>query len=292
MRSMTGYGHARSSLQEMDLELEIKTVNSRYFDFKARLPYQLSVLEASLRQQVQGRIYRGRVELNLQALVRTSDQFELNVPVVANYLKLASQIHDMGGVEGLRIDALLAMPGAVIQKDLLSQTPLSEMEEAVLDLASEVLDDVIAGRVREGEALQSDLATRIDAFQTQVEKLSKLAGEVEDYYRQKLEERIAQFVQSGAADVARLNQEVVYLVEKSDFSEELTRLRSHIEQLRFHLSSGEEGSVGKSLDFLCQELNREVNTILSKAVVVEVSEIAVAAKGEIERIREQVQNVE
>lgn len=292
MRSMTGYGHARRSLEGMDLELEIRTVNSRYFDFRARLPHQLNVLEASLREQVQRRIHRGRVELSLQALVRTSDQFELNAPVVANYLKLASQIQEMGGVEGLRIDSLLALPGSVVQKDLLSQVAVSEMEKAVHNLASEALEEVIVCRSREGMALQSDLLQRIDGFQTQVEKLSELGGQVEDYYRRKLEERISQFVESGAVDVARLNQEVVYLAEKADVSEELTRLRSHIQQLQLHISSGEKGSVGKSLDFLCQELNREVNTILSKAVVVEVSEIAVAAKGEIERIREQVQNVE
>ncbi|HUG44217.1 MAG TPA: YicC/YloC family endoribonuclease [Acidobacteriota bacterium] len=292
MRSMTGYGHARRSLEGMDLELEIRTVNSRYFDFKARLPHQLNVLEASLREQVQRRIHRGRVELSLQALVRTSDQFELNASVVANYLKLASQIQEMSGVEGLRIDALLALPGSVVQKDLLSQVSVSEMEATVHNLASEALEEVIVCRSREGMALQSDLLQRIDGFQTQVEKLSELAGQVEDYYRRKLEERISQFVESGAVDVARLNQEVVYLAEKADVSEELTRLRSHIQQLQLHISSGEKGSVGKSLDFLCQELNREVNTILSKAVVVEVSEIAVAAKGEIERIREQVQNVE
>lgn len=290
MRSMTGYGHAETSTTAFDLTVEIKTFNSRHFDFKSRLGRELSAFEADFKAEVQTDLRRGRVELYLDVRPKTTDQYELNVPVVENYRILAEQASSMGISGGLEIADLLAVPGLVMPRT--ESLVSDEMRDALLEAVRVVVKDVVTERESEGAALCSDLELRIGLLKGYVTELEKLADGIREHFEAKLSERLSELADQVAVDESRFNQEVLYYIEKADISEELARLKSHLSRFEECLHAGDGIPVGKKLDFLCQELNREVNTILSKSALVGISEVGIEAKTEVERLREQVQNVE
>ena len=162
----------------------------------------------------------------------------------------------------------------------------------MLEAVAEAVEQVFEARKFEGSALKAHLERRLAQAEQFVEEVARRANQVEEHYRAKLRARLEEMLGELELDEARLAQEVVYYVEKSEITEEITRLRTHLERFSQYIQESNQGPVGKTLDFLCQEMNREINTILSKSGVVEISGIAIEAKGEIEKIREQVQNVE
>lgn len=293
MYSMTGFGKAELTRQDFQISVDIRSVNSRFLDVRLRVPREAGWLEPDLRKLVQSRIRRGRLDLSLELRSLGSDTLALEMDTVRNYLKMAETL-EKAGVEGkIGTADLLAMPGTVYPRTLPGED--SGLREAVLKAAERALDRLVELRQSEGKALKQDLEKRIGEIRKLAQKIQNLADEVRQHHRARLQARLKELIQNQEMpeiDEGRLAQEVLYYGERSDISEELTRLESHLGQFEKYLGEGFSKSVGRSLDFLCQELNREVTTILSKASQVDVSGLALEAKAELERVREQVQNVE
>jgi len=285
---MTGFGHAERSLEKAEIVVDIRGVNSRYFDFKAHLGREWVEIEAVLKSEVQQAVSRGRIDLFVDVRLHSSDQIGLDHQLLNSYLALAEKLKAAGVPGELSIADLIAIPG------LLSQTAIDadSAREPVLEATREALARLVEARLSEGAALQSDIEARLDQIEMLTREIAARAGLIQEHYRSKFEAQLLNWGKELHLDEKRLAEEVFYYVQRSDIAEELARLRSHIDRFRSFLRDESEPALGKNLDFLCQEMHREVNTILSKSPLVEVSQRAVAAKTEIDRIREQVQNVE
>jgi len=276
----------------MDVCVDLRTVNSRYFDFRPRLGKELSSLENELKKEVQRRVRRGRVELFVEVTAKAVDQLQLNLALVRNYLSLADRLRSEG-VEGeIELRDLLSLPGVCVPRE--DEVGLQTLSGEVVEAVREAVEQVSKAREAEGRALQRALEKGLRTLVQHLDSVSSQSARIREYYERKLGARVEEVIRRHALelDQTRLVQEVFYYVEKSDITEEITRLRSHVERFAEYMAQPDSEPVGKALDFLCQEMNREINTILSKTAVAEVSRIAIEAKGEIEKMREQVQNVE
>ena len=290
MFSMTGFGHARRSLEEAEIVVDVKSVNGRYFDFRARLARELIDLEPELKNEIQKSVARGRVELLVDLTVRGAGQVGLNRELLENYLGAAEKMRAHGIVGELTVSDLTAIPGLV---SVGTEWARSEtLRAAVKDVVREAVGRMVESRGAEGREIRLELARRIETLDRLAIRIGESGGRVKDHYRDRLDRAVAELAGGISLDESRLAQELLFYVERSDISEELERLRIHLNRFRAYLEESDRGPVGKNLDFLCQELNREVNTILAKACLGDISETAVEAKSEVERIREQVQNVE
>ncbi|HEX8567126.1 MAG TPA: YicC/YloC family endoribonuclease [Pyrinomonadaceae bacterium] len=292
MKSMTGFGRGASSGENYAASVELKTVNNRFLDVHLRLASELQSLEAVLKRQISSRLSRGRVDVTL-SLERTSEiAYELNRPLIAGYLQALSQLRQEFSLSGEPdLNVIARLPGVLqTAKDELD-TETQNGIEAALELALTELEQM---REIEGEALKIEMFSRLAEIERQIAVIEPNAASITENYRARLQKKITDLLAKSDSqielDQARLAQEVAYLAERSDVSEELARLKSHISQFREICES--EGEIGKRLDFLTQELNREGNTILSKATDIVIKEAALVVKAEIEKIREQVQNVE
>ena len=289
---MTGFGRGASSGENYAASVELKTVNNRFLDVHLRLASELQSLEAVLKRQISSRLSRGRVDVTL-SLERTSEiAYELNRPLIAGYLQALSQLRQEFSLSGEPdLNVIARLPGVLqTAKDELD-TETQNGIEAALELALTELEQM---REIEGEALKIEMFSRLAEIERQISIIEPNAASITENYRARLQKKITDLLAKSDSqielDQARLAQEVAYLAERSDVSEELARLKSHISQFREICES--EGEIGKRLDFLTQELNREGNTILSKATDIVIKEAALVVKAEIEKIREQVQNVE
>ena len=289
---MTGFGRGASSGENYAASVELKTVNNRFLDVHLRLASELQSLEAVLKRQISSRLSRGRVDVTL-SLERTSEiAYELNRPLIAGYLQALSQLRQEFSLSGEPdLNVIARLPGVLqTAKDELDAETQNGIE-AALELALTELEQM---REIEGEALKIEMFSRLTEIERQISIIEPNAASITENYRARLEKKINDLLAKSDSqielDQARLAQEVAYLAERSDVSEELARLKSHISQFREICES--EGEIGKRLDFLTQELNREGNTILSKATDIVIKEAALVVKAEIEKIREQVQNVE
>lgn len=289
---MTGFGRGAFLDEKLTVSVELKTVNNRFLDVNLRLPNELQSLEAVIKRVISARLARGRVDVNL-FFERTSEVvYELNSSLINSYLNALKQLQtdfNLAGEPDLNVIARL--PGVM-------QTAREELDEtaqaAVEKTLNVALDELEAMRTLEGNALKAELLTRLAEIECQAAVVESNAASVVENYRSKLSKKIADLLAKTDSqielDAGRLAQEVAYLSERSDISEELARLKSHVAQFRQICESNSEA--GKQLDFLTQELNREANTILSKATDLIIKEAGLAIKAEIEKIREQVQNVE
>lgn len=292
MKSMTGYGRGTATGDNFAASVELKTVNNRFLDVNMRLASDLQHLEAVLKRQISTRLSRGRVDVML-SLERTSEiAYELNRPLITGYLQALSRLQQEFSLSGEPdLNVIARLPGVLqTAKDELD-TETQNGIEAALELALSELEQM---REIEGEALKIEMFSRLAEIERHVSVIEPNAGSITENYRARLQKKITDLLSKSDAqielDQARLAQEVAYLAERSDISEELARLKSHISQFREICES--ETEIGKRLDFLTQELNREANTILSKATDLVIKEAALGIKTEIEKIREQVQNVE
>ena len=290
MQSMTGYGRCQLTMEGREMTLEIKTVKHRFLDISFRMPRNVSFLEETLRKDIASSMRRGHADVfinyrNTRADART---VQVDTALVAAYEAAAEQIRQVTGTqEPLTLAQVMTLP------DVVQVTEAEEDREQVTALAeavlTKVLDEVHAMRIREGAALRRDLEEHLDALARLREEIALRAPEVPKAYRERLTARLAE-LPVAPVEPQRLAQEVAIFADKAAIDEELSRLQSHIAQMRACLQ--EEGEVGRRLDFLTQEMNREVNTIGSKASDVTITNCVVAAKSEIEKLREQVQNVE
>ncbi len=289
---MTGYGHGNFSGENFDITVEIKTVNNRFLDINLRIPYELQPVDAGLKKLITKRLSRGRVDVNIQFERGEEIVYELNRPLIAGYLSALKQMQDEFALSGEPDINVIARLPNVLQnpKEGLSEDFIKGIETAL----NSALDELEAMREVEGNSLQVELDSRLNEIQKHLPAIEKESENVSEEYRQRLKKRVTELLAKSDSqieiDQARLAQEVAYLAERSDISEEITRLKSHLDQFRQIM--GEDKEIGKRLDFLTQELNREANTISSKTNNLTVKESALTIKAEIEKIREQIQNVE
>jgi uncharacterized protein (TIGR00255 family) len=292
MKSMTGFGRGQISGENFTVSVEIKTVNNRFLDVNLRLSQELQSIEGELKKLISNRLSRGRVDVNLQYERSSEIVYELNRPLISGYLHALKEMQDEFALTGEPDLNMIARLPNVLQtkKDELG----ADFAEAIKRAFVTALDELEQMRKIEGKSLKDELSFRLAEIEIQVPRIESESAKVSEEYRERLTKRVTEFLAKTGTqielDQARLAQEVAYLAEKSDISEEITRLRAHIEQFRAIME--DEKDVGKRLDFLTQELNREANTISSKTNNLIVKESALSIKSEIEKIREQVQNVE
>ena len=289
MYSMTGYGKGTYKNENAEVSCEIRTVNNRYLDLSLKMPRQFFAYEAELKELVKEKITRGHAEIGVVYKDKRdkSVSFSVNLPLAKAYAKAAGELKAAvpEAENDLTVSALLRLP------DVLSAEE-SEEDEHAIDAVKEALKAALvnlnAMREKEGEKLKADMLSRVDT----VERLGDIAVRaplVAEDYRKKLKARIEEALNGAAYDETRLLTEVAVFTDKCNIDEELTRLRSHIAQFR---AICEEKVVGRKLDFLVQEFNREANTSCSKSNDALLTKTGLALKNEIEKIREQVQNVE
>ena len=290
MRSMTGCGRSQQREGAWEVTVELKAVNHRFLDIACRLPRSLAFLEEIVRKALNARLQRGHVDVFVTvARTDASDrQVQVDEALAAAYRDAAERLAEvLGRAQHLDLAQLMAMEGVVTVIE-------SDMDEEAVSMAcrramDEAIDQLCAMRAREGDSLRADLTVHLDAAAALREQiLLRAPGVVEDY-RARLQQRLMQL---GAEDVEpqRVAQEVAIMADRCAIDEELSRLQSHIGQLRAYLDA--EGETGKKMDFLIQEINREANTIGSKASDARIAQLVVDLKSEIEKLREQVQNVE
>lgn len=291
LRSMTGFGRAEIKTQWGKFVVELRSVNHRYFDMTSRLPANFLALEGKLKEYVRKKVHRGRVSLyfGYDEGGEVYDKLIIDKKLASSYYKLLDQLkRDLGLSGDVRLEQVASFPNVITYKKV--EEDVDRLWPSIKLALDQALDGLIGMRELEGKALASDLSKRVRTIEKMLAKVERRAPVVVNLYRERLTARVKDLTEGLDLDEARLAREVAFFAERSDISEETTRIRSHLKSLKETVSSGQE--VGRTLDFIAQELYREVNTISSKAGDYEVSSAAIHMRGEIEKIREQVQNIE
>ena len=297
IRSMTGYSRVEVEEAGFALTVSVRGTNHRFLDAQFRLPSRLEALEPVVRGLLKEHIARGHVEISVALTGLGSTEPEIDRKLLAAYLKGYQTLkQEFGAASEPDLMALLHVPGLMVTGN---GEMAAEQVEFIRKLLERTVTQALAKlnemRAREGEALERDVLSRLARLEALRLAVSHLAERAPQYYKQRLEARVRDLTGSVEIDSARLAQEVAYLASRSDIAEELTRFQSHLDQVRHLL--GETSEIGKKLDFLLQEMNREANTLLSKTtdvpeVGMEISRQAIEMKTEIEKLREQAQNIE
>ena len=291
VKSMTGYGRARQTLHGRDITVEVRSVNNRYLDCTVKVPRTYIFAEDSVKSRVQKAVSRGKVDVFITIDATAADEtvVAVNEPLARGYYEALTKIRDMFSLEGELTDAVLAK-----FPDMLTVTKAEEDLESVAGDICAVLDEALeaynAMRAVEGVKLCEDIAGRVTTIETVVGKVEERSPQTVAAYREKLTARMQEVLHSTTIDESRILTEAAIFADKIAVDEETVRLRSHIAQLRAMLKSDQP--VGRKLDFLIQEVNRECNTIGSKCNDLTIAQDVVNMKAEVEKIREQVQNIE
>jgi uncharacterized protein (TIGR00255 family) len=297
--SMTGYAQARAETTDLALRISVKSVNHRFLDLKMRLPEGLEQYEPRLRQIVRDRIHRGHLEIQVIAEPRTAATVQVNQELVKAYLRAAEALRqETRAAADVDVVALLRLPGVISGLGVV--TPQSEESQeqlgrALEDCLRDALGKLDEMRRAEGAHLIDELRAHLAKIETEAEQVRVLADTLRPAFAKRLDARLKELLSGASLEPARLAQEAAILAERSDISEELQRLRSHVSQ--FGNLLGGAGEMGKKLDFLLQEMHREANTLLSKTPGVDtealtITGLALEIKSDIEKLREQVQNIE
>jgi len=289
--SMTGYATVSEELPLGALSVEVRSVNHRYLDVQFRLPDELRSFEPGMRELVAARLTRGKVEcrVSFQKTASSDVSLQLNAPLLDQLLELERSVRArLPAAPTLTISDVVRWPGMIEANAL----PLEELREQAQALLERALEDFSGARAREGEKLKALLLERVTQMEALVEKIKPRVPQLVATYQERLATRLKDALKEAAAvlDEDRLRQELVMYASKVDVEEELSRLIAHLAETRRILTRG--GAAGKRLDFLMQELNREANTLGSKSVDIDVSQVSVELKVLIEQMREQVQNIE
>lgn len=291
LKSMTAYGRAESLKGTMEFIAEIRSGNSRYREIIPRIPQSLQLLEDRIRSIVSSRLKRGRIEISIQ-IKDNGDKglrLELNRPLVKAYVDIFNELNkELGCKQPFDLSFFSQLKDAIIvRQDSIDLEEIWLVLKDVIDKAMLSLDTM---RINEGKALEKDFLERLDRIRIYINEIRDRAKGTVESYRDNLRQRIQKLIKRIEIDEDRLTQEVAFMAERSDITEELIRIESHIDQFRRYLNL--DDVVGRRLDFLLQEINREVNTIGSKAADSIISQLAVEIKAELEKLREQIQNVE
>jgi len=291
-RSMTAYGRAEYQLDDTLFVAEIKSLNNRYRDIILRIPKTYQSLEKDLRAIVSSKIGRGRVEVSIQMEGSGSGELydlELNVPLVTSYLKIFNQLAEQFGLDQeVRTESLFQMKDVILAKP--EEAALEKVRPGLQEVLKKALDSLVLMRVKEGQAIEADFEKRLDLLEQYLTEVAERAPDLVEEYRNRLKTNMDRLLKDVSVDEGRLAQEVVVFAERSDITEEIVRTRSHLNQFRDYFLV--DDPIGRKLDFLIQEINREVNTLSVKASDSLISKIVVEMKAELERLREQVQNLE
>lgn len=291
IKSMTGFGRGHNVLNGRDITVEIRAVNHRYYEFSCRIPRSMGFAEERLKSLLQGKINRGKVEVSVLVsnTAVNDEQITLNTEVIRSYIEAMRAAGEQFGLEeDLSVSDILRIPDAftVIKTDVDEE----QLWEDVRSVAEEALSRFISMRETEGERMKADILSRLDRIENWVGFIEERSPQVVEDYRKRLYDKMCEVLRSKEIDENRILIEAGIFSEKTAVDEETVRLRSHIAQFRTMLESAEP--VGRKLDFLVQEMNRETNTIGSKVQDIEVTRVVVDQKSEIEKIREQIQNIE
>lgn len=291
IKSMTGYGKSEQTIDSLNVTVEIKSVNHRYFEFSARVPREYGFLEEKLKKYCNSLITRGKVEcyVSVEDLEEREMEVNVNETLAAGYVKALKELSERFGLkDDISAVTLSRYP------DVITLHKASEDEEriwnAVKTVAETAVSKFIEMRETEGSKLRGDILSRADYIIKCVEFIEGRSPETVREYNEKLKQRMKELLGDAAVDEQRLLNEAAIYADKIAVDEETVRLRSHISQLRDFMNSSE--AIGRKLDFLVQEINREANTIGSKAQDVDIAKKVIAIKAEVEKIREQVQNIE
>lgn len=291
VKSMTGYGRHQELIDGMDITVEIKSVNHRYFDFSSRTPRTYGFLDEKLKSYVQSRVSRGKIECyaSVNNLEDDSVIVEVNKSLAKGYVDAYKAISEEFGIENNVNAGQIARFSdvLVIRKE---EADEEKIWNAVKAVAEKAVDKFIAMRETEGEKLRDDIVSRAELILSRVEYVEKRSPETVKEYTEKLLARMKEVLGDVSVDETRILTEAAIYADKIAVAEETVRLRSHIDQLKDFFNS--EEAIGRKMDFLVQEINREANTIGSKASDVEIARCVLDIKSEVEKIREQVQNIE
>lgn len=290
MKSMTGFGRASLESNGKNYIIEIKTVNNKYSDITVKSPKRLSFMEDRIRKQIANRITRGKVEVSVSFFdfSNKSKNVVLNKEIAKEYIKQLREIADENNLsENISVVEIAKLPDILNSIDSDNDEEIASEALQCLNMA---LDSLIEMRKTEGENIKQDLLVRIERVQNLVDKIAENSKGIVEEYVSKLEKRVKEILKTDVVDENRIAQEAVIYADKTSIEEELTRLNSHIVQFKELVNS--DGPVGKKLDFMIQEMNRETNTIGSKAGSGEITKAVIDLKVELEDIREQIQNIE
>ena len=290
IKSMTGYGRANLSENEREYQIEIKSVNHRYLDISVKMPRQLSYLEDTIKKEISNKVKRGKIDVfitfNNNSLEGRS--IKLNTELAKAYIDELKKLAEKEDIlSDIQVTDISKYPDVL---NIQNNQDDDVIKEEVIKVIKIATDNFVQMRQIEGKKISEDLELRLDKITEKVIEVSKLSTGLIEEYVVKLEARIKEILKNQEIDQARLAQEVVIYADKCSVEEEITRLNSHIMQFKNLLNSDE--AVGKKLDFIVQEMNRETNTIGSKANNLDITNIVIDLKTEIENIREQIQNIE
>jgi uncharacterized protein (TIGR00255 family) len=291
IKSMTGYGRAEATLHDHSIVVELRSVNNRYLDCNVRLPRVYACAEEAVLSQIKSSVSRGKMDVNVtvDAVGCEAVSVTLNQPVAAGYLKALREMSQLYGLEDDVSVSLLSQFPDVFKVEKAPEN-LEQLTQDIREVTRLAVADFNAMREREGEKLAEDLLSRLDTLEAQTCQVEKRSPETVAAYRERLTARIQEVLAEKQIEESRILTEAAIYADKVAVAEETVRLHSHIAQFRDMIAAG--GVIGRKLDFLIQEMNRETNTTGSKCNDLELSTIVVDMKAELEKIREQVQNVE
>ena len=291
IKSMTGFGRCEVQEAERKITVEMKSVNHRYLDVAIKMPKKLNFFEAAIRNELKNYIQRGKVDIFIayEDYTDTNVCVKYNKELAAEYMGYLNQMaEDFQMDNDVRVSTLSRYP------EVLTMEEQTIDEEKLWQLLSKAIKGAAEGfvntRIKEGENLREDLISKLDGMLTHVDFITSRSPQIIAEYKQKLEDKVKELLEDAKVDENRLLLEVTIFADRVCVDEELVRLRSHIETTKDTLLKG--GSIGRKLDFIAQEMNREANTILSKSNDLEISNHAIELKTEIEKVREQIQNIE
>lgn len=291
-KSMTGFGRSELQSGEYACKVEIRSVNNRFLDIKTRLPRNFSTLEFELKKRIKKKCARGSIDVSIsfqrESEENTGGEIKANLPLANQYYEAFKTVQDNLALPGeIDINAILSIKD-VIQNEPLTLNP--GIEELITKTTDSAIDQLIEMRCKEGENLEKNILDLINEIEIQKDKIKPRQSFMVSQYRERLNERIKALTEGTSIDPGRLDQETALLADKCDITEEITRLESHLSHFR-QLSQSEE-PMGRKLEFLIQEFNREANTIGSKTLDLEISRASIEIKSVLEKIREQLANIE
>ena len=291
IKSMTGFGRCEVTENNRKFTVEMKAVNHRYLDVNVKMPKKLNFFESSIRNELKNYISRGKVDLFItyEDLSENTTNVHYNKELAAEYLQYLRQIQqDFGLEDDIRVSTLSKYPDVfTMEENEGDEEEIWKELKKALDGAAEMF---VQSRITEGENLKNDLIAKLDGMLKLVDFIAERSPQIIAEYRQKLQDKVKEMLGDNTVDEARLVTEVTIFADKVCVDEEMVRLRSHVETTKAALLAG--GSIGRKLDFIAQEMNREANTILSKSNDLEISNVGIELKTEIEKVREQIQNIE
>ena len=291
IKSMTGFGRCEISEGSKKMTVEMKSVNHRYLDVNMKMPKKLNFFDASIRNLLKNYIQRGKVDLFItyEDTAETNFSLKYNQELAGEYLKYLRQMAQEFDLEDdIRVSTLSRYPEVLSMEE--AQTDEEELWNLLERALTGACKQFVDTRIKEGENLKRDLLEKLDHMLVNVDFISERSPQIIGEYRKKLEDKVKELLADSHIEESRIATEVTIFADKICVDEEIVRLRSHIEHTKTTLAGG--GAVGRKLDFIAQEMNREANTILSKANDLEVSNHAIELKTEIEKVREQIQNIE